>query len=272
MADLTIVSRKSWGAKAPTKSMYTVALAERVYLFAHYLGAEDAKADQAAQLRGVQAFHQGPQRNWADIGYNFAIGQDGTVYEARGRDKVGAHCPNFNRNGIGVLFLMGDDDQPSDAAKRSFVALRDHLNATKGGEPLKVRGHRDGKSTACPGDAIYNWLKAGTPVTTAPKPAPKPAATKPAPAPAPKPAAHDCEKPPAPAPSRSVRHGCATRPLVKRGVMNNSYVRDLQSRLNMIVDGDFGPNTERKVKQFQAGHGLAADGLVGQKTWHALGF
>ncbi len=37
------------------------------------------------------------------------------------------------------------------------------------------------------------------------------------------------------------------------------------------VDGDFGPATEKAVKQFQSDTGLTADGIVGQRTWAMLG-
>jgi len=36
------------------------------------------------------------------------------------------------------------------------------------------------------------------------------------------------------------------------------------------IDSDFGPTTEKKVKQFQKDKGLTSDGVVGQKTWDAL--
>lgn len=36
------------------------------------------------------------------------------------------------------------------------------------------------------------------------------------------------------------------------------------------VDGIFGNNTEKAVKQYQAAHGLVADGIIGPKTWASL--
>ena len=36
------------------------------------------------------------------------------------------------------------------------------------------------------------------------------------------------------------------------------------------VDGDFGPATEKAVRQFQQDWGLTVDGVIGQKTWAML--
>ena len=38
----------------------------------------------------------------------------------------------------------------------------------------------------------------------------------------------------------------------------------------LAVDGAFGPQLERAVKQFQQGAGLTVDGIVGPATWAAL--
>lgn len=48
-------------------------------------------------------------------------------------------------------------------------------------------------------------------------------------------------------------------------------VKVLQTKLNLIPDGIFGPLTEEAVKAFQKKVGLAVDGIVGPATWNKLG-
>ena len=52
-------------------------------------------------------------------------------------------------------------------------------------------------------------------------------------------------------------------------------VKTVQYLLNangsgLSVDGGFGPLTKTAVENFQTGHGLAVDGIVGNQTWPAL--
>lgn len=44
-------------------------------------------------------------------------------------------------------------------------------------------------------------------------------------------------------------------------------VKKLQEKLGLTADGSFGPNTEKKVKEWQTANGLTADGIVGDGTW-----
>jgi peptidoglycan hydrolase-like protein with peptidoglycan-binding domain len=67
----------------------------------------------------------------------------------------------------------------------------------------------------------------------------------------------------------------ASGPTLREGARGEA-VRFLQSALNrqganVAVDGSFGPNTERAVRDFQRRKGLSADGVVGPRTWGALG-
>lgn len=68
-------------------------------------------------------------------------------------------------------------------------------------------------------------------------------------------------------------HPCPTLAQGSRG----SYVTDAQTRLKAqgfnpgTIDGIFGPNTKSAVISFQRSKGLVQDGIVGVKTWSALG-
>jgi peptidoglycan hydrolase-like protein with peptidoglycan-binding domain len=66
-------------------------------------------------------------------------------------------------------------------------------------------------------------------------------------------------------------------PLIEWGVNNNQEdVKLLQEALNtykgydLSVDGIFGPETDRAVKDFQTSNALEADGIVGAETWGKL--
>lgn len=64
-------------------------------------------------------------------------------------------------------------------------------------------------------------------------------------------------------------------PTLRKGDRGD-YVKQWQAFLNAndyrcgTVDGIFGNNTEKAVKQYQAAHGLVADGIIGPKTWASL--
>lgn len=58
--------------------------------------------------------------------------------------------------------------------------------------------------------------------------------------------------------------------ILKRG-LKGAPVKRLQQKLGIAADGDFGPGTEKAVKDFQAKNGLAVDGIAGPDTFTAMG-
>jgi hypothetical protein len=113
----------------------------------------------ASTVRAIQAFHMGPSRKWADVGYSFLIAPDGTVFEGRGWDWVGAHARGENSVSIGIAYI-GDGRKPvPDAAKRAILLLSAEADSRFG--KLRRVGHRDVGSTVCPGDELYGWWVSG---------------------------------------------------------------------------------------------------------------
>lgn len=61
----------------------------------------------------------------------------------------------------------------------------------------------------------------------------------------------------------------AGRPTLRRP-STGELVKQVQAKLGIVVDGNFGPKTEAALRAFQRDHGLVPDGIVGPKTWAAL--
>lgn len=80
-----------------------------------------------------------------------------------------------------------------------------------------------------------------------------------------------------PMPSNPVEEPVTKYPTLRKGDKGD-WVAILQQKLifngyslpHYGIDGDFGSETEKAVKQFQKDNGLKADGIVGEKTWEAL--
>lgn len=61
-----------------------------------------------------------------------------------------------------------------------------------------------------------------------------------------------------------------TQPFTTGTDVRNLQQALAQSGVALVVDGVFGPGTERAVKLFQSSRGLAPDGIVGPRTWAML--
>lgn len=72
--------------------------------------------------------------------------------------------------------------------------------------------------------------------------------------------------------------GCYTWSRTLNRGDSGSDVRQLQERVagwaargqNIAIDGQFGPATESAVRRFQAGYGLAVDGIAGPQTFNKI--
>lgn len=175
---MDIISRAEWGA-LKAKAVARVDPSRRTHFMVHYSTGEELGRDDSFEwVREIQRFHMSRYRGWSDIAYNFLVDRYGRIFEGRGWDVIGSHCEAFNSPAIGVCFL-GDDDPGQDAPEAARAAIRwlaDEADRHTG-KRLTRWGHRDKKSTGCPGDELYNWVHAGMPLVGGPS-TPTPPATK----------------------------------------------------------------------------------------------
>jgi len=164
---MQIRGRHEWGAVPPGRPLTPLNPAKVTDVFIHHTtGAQQPEIQP--WLRAIQRFHQ-ETRGWNDIGYSYIVDRNGTVWEGRGQN-VGAHTKGYNSRAIGVAYLGDGDGELSEAAQRSFVALRDWL---AGRYPIRtVRCHGDVGKTACPGVWLTGWVKAGMPLPEPVSPVP----------------------------------------------------------------------------------------------------
>uniref|UniRef100_A0A3Q4APF9 Uncharacterized protein n=1 Tax=Mola mola TaxID=94237 RepID=A0A3Q4APF9_MOLML len=107
----------------------------------------------------IQRSHM-TERNFDDIGYNFLIGADGTVYEGRGWDVSGAHAKGNNHDSLGVAFMGNFNiDAPSmEAVSAVKLLLQSGVSQGLLHPDFVLKGHRDLDQTECPGEKLYVTL------------------------------------------------------------------------------------------------------------------
>lgn len=156
---MQVVSRKSWGARAP-RGRQTVPWSQRVGVAVHHSAGPTSQS-----VAAIQSYHM-TTNGWSDVGYNLLVDQGGTVYEGRGWDVLGAHATGHNAGWIGVCWI-GDATkiEPSAAAKKAMRWCVEEAQR-RAGRKLQVRGHGQlpGQATECPGPAWRKWIAAGMPV------------------------------------------------------------------------------------------------------------
>lgn len=160
----TLVTRAEWGARRP-KARASIHASEPTTI--HWNGPKVPERDHsrcAALVRGIQNFHM-DGRGWSDIAYNFMVCRHGHVFEGRGTSARGGANGQaaWNKVSYAVMYLGGEGNPFTPEAQKAIAAVVAWLAKTTPA-PKHVKGHRDWKRTACPGDEIYRWVRAGTPV------------------------------------------------------------------------------------------------------------
>ncbi|KAJ8736949.1 hypothetical protein PYW07_000220 [Mythimna separata] len=137
----------------------------RLVIIAHTVSAECTVFQNcAAEMRTLQSHFSG--NLGYDIPYNFVIGNEGRVYEARGWDRVGAHTIGYNRCSMAIGFL-GDyrEGLPSYSKVTDLQLLRAQMLLTEGVRlghlhpDYLVVGAKDVADTLSPGANLYRAIQ-----------------------------------------------------------------------------------------------------------------
>ncbi len=168
---LKYVDRDDWGAESLIPKEDTNYIEEDLADYYYAIAIHHSDRSPSEDIQDLQEYFQ--DKGWADIGYHFVIGADGTIYEGREIDVQGSHVGGNNTGKIGIV-LQGNFNkgslleniknliqsapygEPTDAQIESLKSLIDALDSDYGID--YVGGHRDFGSSDCPGNIAYPIL------------------------------------------------------------------------------------------------------------------
>jgi LysM repeat protein len=174
-----MIKRSQWGAKPLTAYKNKIKPGLRSMVIIHHSVTAEGKsqAQVEAILRRIDAQHRA--NGWGGIGYNLAVDYAGRIYEARGIDILGAHARGSNTKGYGICYIGDGRKGVTPKAVEAIRKLVIQLQA-RSLKKLKVVGHNNVGSTACPGKHLIAEVKKKTfespyPLPVVPKPPVAPA-------------------------------------------------------------------------------------------------
>ena len=223
----------------------------------------------ASNVASAEQIHQWHlSRGYAGAGYHFLVRKDGSVYTLRPVNWVGAHCQGYNTCSIGICAEGNfEEETMNEVQKNAIIELVNYLKAIY--RINKVTKHNDYGSTACPGrNYPFNEIINAQTIneSTAEQPTDN--------------SVLNYQK----AFNKTYGYTLAednikgintnnsiNKVLLKRG-SRNELVKWCQERLrahkgySIGIDGIYGTETERVVRQFQRDNGLINDGIIGKNT------
>jgi hypothetical protein len=169
-----LITRGEWGARPPrSTSGINPTFGTTAHWEGPHLGWPWAHGACFSLVRGIQNFHMN-DRGWADIAYTGVACGHGFVFEGRwlGRRTAANGTNDGNSRAYALCYLGGQGDPFTHDGRRAMRAGLDYLDANGAGPGRN--GHRDWKATECPGNEIYQWVRAGQPVDPSSPPPPPP--------------------------------------------------------------------------------------------------
>ncbi len=174
----TLITQEEWRAGLPLPT-YQRATTQVNHVIIHHSATFNSLTDYENVVRNIYLFHT-QDRGWSDIGYNFLVAPDGTLFEGRsaggqnvaGDNIRGAHFCGRNSGTMGVCLLGNYNTAvPTDTALATIVRVTSWKLNKEDLDPLAtnshptnsnlgvIAGHRNGCATECPGENLYARLE-----------------------------------------------------------------------------------------------------------------
>lgn len=149
---IEIITRAQWGADAPRRRAEIATPTPELWLH-HSAGSHHG----AAGVRDIQHDHMNVTHHWSDIAYSNLVDPDSLdVFEGRGVGVRGGHTFGHNSVSHGVCVLGNFEiKMPSDRLIWKLAELVAHGHRLGWWPDQLTGGHRDVRSTACPGKHLY---------------------------------------------------------------------------------------------------------------------
>lgn len=100
------------------------------------------------------------QRGWLGCGYHYVIHSDGSIFQGRPLNTVGAHARGYNEYSVGIC-VVGNFDieyptlfQQEALGKLLLYLINDKLR----GQSLSIKRHKDVAATLCPGKKFTYFI------------------------------------------------------------------------------------------------------------------
>ncbi|MFT7671366.1 MAG: hypothetical protein ACI8X5_004084 [Planctomycetota bacterium] len=160
------LARHTWNAKRPIPSRLDPTTGGYNRITIHHTADlqgvrfDGSLGDSIKALQLTQHLHM-DTRDFGDIGYHFLIDASGRIFEGRDLKYQGAHAGGANNvSNIGVCMVGSFEHKgPSSPAMATLNGLLAELRLDHGIARTRIVGHRELKSTACPGESLARWTK-----------------------------------------------------------------------------------------------------------------